>query len=216
MLRGINFCIFVMLLVLIPFQLVCAAEDSILPEKTSVSESSKEVKTEASGEEPSWGITVAGLLMGGLIFMFLEVAIIPGFGAAGVIGLLMLGGGIVFAFLKLSMNMAIAATFGAMVGLFLLVLWFFYVFPHTSFGKKFVLEAQSSADNGCIATRDLSAFVGKEGVTVSMLRPSGVAKIDDERIDVMSDCEYIENGTKIKVVKEKNGRLIVAKLEEEV
>ena len=189
-------------------QAIYAQSDSLIPEKKAeetipAKSSADDSSAKEKSEEPAWGITVISLLLGGFVFLFLEIAIIPGFGAAGIIGLLLLAGGIVLSFMKLTLNMAIAATMGAVTGLFLLLLWFFYVFPHTTFGKKFVLESKSSVEDGCVAVRDLSQYVGKEGVAASMLRPSGIAKIGDERLDVITDCEYLKKGTKIKVIKAK-------------
>ncbi len=167
-------------------------------------------------KEPAWGLTVIGLLLGGFLFMFLEIAIIPGFGAAGIIGLIGIIGGLALAYMKLSFGMATAATVAAALGLVILLVWFFYYFPHTSLGKKFVLEAESSTEDGCIAIRDLKKFVGKEGVTQTMLRPSGIAIVEGERIDVITDCEFIEKDTRVKIVKEKGGRLVAAAIDPEV
>ncbi len=194
------------------FQPIFAAGDNeIIPEATTT-EAAEPPPTSAS-DEPAWGLTVIGLLLGGLLFMFLEIAIIPGFGAAGIIGLIGLIGGLALAYIKLSTGMAVAATLGAVFGVIVLLLWFFYVFPNTSLGKKFVLEAESSVEDGCIAVQDLKKYVGKEGVTQTMLRPSGIAIVEGERLDVISDCEFIEKGTEIKIVKESGGRLMVAKKE---
>ncbi|MEW6709198.1 MAG: NfeD family protein [Candidatus Riflebacteria bacterium] len=169
----------------------------------------------ASIEEPAWGLTVIGLLLGGFLFMFLEIAILPGFGAAGIIGLVGIFGGLALAYTKLSTGMAVAATLAAVFGLIFLLVWFFYYFPHTTLGKKFVLEAESSVEDGCIAVQNLKKYVGKEGVTQTMLRPSGIAMVEGERLDVISDCEFIEKGTTVKIVRENGGRLIVAVKETE-
>lgn len=190
----------------------------LIPTKTAEKDPAKSttIANNSLGESKSeWGIAVVGFLLGGFLFLFLEIAIIPGFGIAGILGLILLATAIILAFLKLTINMAIGATAGAIAGLILLLLWLFYVFPKTSLGKKFVLEASSSTEDGFVAVRDLSQYVGKEGVAVSMLRPSGVAKIEDERIDVITDCEYIDKDTKIKVVKAKAGRIIVAPIEDQ-
>ena len=184
-----------------------------LAEKVAVASSSN-IVSPMLGTTSEWGLTVVGLLLGGFLFLFLEVAIIPGFGIAGIIGIAFLVVAIILAFINLSMNMAIAATVAAVLGLILLLMWFMYIFPHTRLGKNFVLQADSSTENGFVAVRDLSEFIGKEGVAASMLRPSGVAKIDGERIDVITDCEYLEKGTKIRVIKAKSGRIIVAPIEE--
>jgi membrane-bound serine protease (ClpP class) len=203
------------LFLLIPLMLFCtlsvfaqaeSAESEIIPEKTDSLETAPEDKKES---EPAWGVTIVGLMLGGFLFMFIEIAIIPGFGIAGIIGLLMLGIGLALAFIKLSMGMAMAATALALVGLALLIIWFFYFFPSTSIGKRFVLEAESSVGDGCIAVEDLQKWVGKTGKTKTMLRPSGIAIVDGERLDVMSDCEFIDKDKPVKVVRVNNGRLIV-------
>lgn len=207
--------ILVTLVVAISFlqPLVVSADGDILPEINTSTQDEKSA-TPAS-EEPAWGLTVIGLLLGGLLFMFLEIAIIPGFGAAGIIGLIGLIGGLALAYVKLSTGMAIAATVGAVFGTVLLILWFFYVFPNTRLGKQFVLEAESSVEDGCVAVQDLRKYVGKEGVTQTMLRPSGIAIVDGERLDVISDCEFVEKGTPIKIVKESGGRLVAAPIDPE-
>ncbi|MBU1107693.1 MAG: hypothetical protein KKB51_13560 [Candidatus Riflebacteria bacterium] len=166
-------------------------------------------------EEPAWGLTVAMLLIGGFLFMFLEIAVIPGFGITGILGLLLLCGGLATAFIKLSMPMALLTTFSAILGVAALLLWFFLVFPKTNLGKQFILKTESSAADGFVAVDDKSAYIGKTGITLTMLRPSGIAKIDDERVDVISDGEFVEKGVRIKVIKTRQGGMIVTPIEEE-
>lgn len=203
------------LVLLMSFTIFCpvlaAPDGEILPEVAVAKKN--DVPARSMVEEPAWGVTIVALILGGFLFLFLEIAIIPGFGAAGIIGLLMLGSGLVLAYMKLTTSMAVAATFAAGVGLVLLIVWFFYYFPHTSIGKKFVLETESSVEDGCIGVQDLRKFVGKEGVTTTMLRPSGIALVEGERLDVISDCEFVEKGTPIKIVKESGGRLVIAVIE---
>lgn len=195
-------CIFIFL------PLIAGAQDNLLPEKVSETASSV-AHSSTQTEEPAWGTIVILLMLGGFFFLFLEIAIIPGFGITGVIGLLLLGSGIVAAYLKLSSGMAVFATFAGVVGVILLLLWFFFVFPKTRFGKHFVLEAESSTADGFVAVEDLNRYVGKEGVTTTMLRPSGIARINDERLDVITDGEFVEKGIRIRVVKAAAGRIIV-------
>ncbi|GAB4282829.1 MAG: hypothetical protein Kow0029_28580 [Candidatus Rifleibacteriota bacterium] len=191
--------------------LVHAGDDSkILPE---VSAPVTDRSSQGLVEEPAWGLTIVALMLGGFLFLFMEIAIIPGFGAAGIIGILLLGCGLVLAFMKLSTTMAVLVTMAAIIGLVLLLGWFFFYFPNTSLGKKFVLQAESTVENGCIAVQDLKKYVGKEGVATTVLRPSGIALVDGERLDVISDCEFIEKGTPIKIVKESGGRLVVTAVE---
>ncbi|MGM0599657.1 MAG: NfeD family protein [Candidatus Rifleibacteriota bacterium] len=206
-----NFTLFLLIPVLLLLSLPAfaqaeSAENEVIPEKID----SPDFATEENKEsKPAWGVTIVGLMLGGFLFMFIEIAIIPGFGIAGIIGLLMLGVGLALAFMKLTMGMAMAATALSLIGLALLIIWFFYFFPGTSMGKRFVLEAESSVGDGCIAVEDLQKWVGKTGKTKTMLRPSGIVVVDGERLDVMSDCEFIDKDKPVKIIRVNNGRMIV-------
>jgi membrane-bound serine protease (ClpP class) len=208
-----KFAVFIILLCASTLYMPVFAQEAedLIPENISVASA----PAESSMKKPAWGFTVVALLLGGFLFMFAEIAIIPGFGIAGIIGIIMLVAGLALAFLKLSPGMAIGATLGAGAGLVGLLIWFFYYFPSTSIGKMFVLSEESSVDDGCIAIEDLKQHVGKQGITQTMLRPSGIAVFEDERLDVMSDCEFIEKGVKIKIIGLKGGRLRVIPVEEE-
>lgn len=60
----------------------------------------------------------------------------------------------------------------------------------------------------------LESYLGKEGITVTNLRPSGVAIIDDQRVDVISRGEYIEKNSTIVVHSVTANQIIVRKKEE--
>ena len=55
-------------------------------------------------------------------------------------------------------------------------------------------------------------LVGKVGELVTDLKPSGVAIIDDIRVDVISDGEFISNGEGIIVTKHEGSRVLVEKV----
>ncbi|HNX74398.1 MAG TPA: NfeD family protein [Candidatus Rifleibacterium sp.] len=210
--------LFVLLMFVLAALPVTAGVDAgeLLPEKAIESAASSAVSPGISeqAEKPAWGMMVAVLMVAGLLFLFLEIAVIPGFGVTGIIGLLLLGGGILAAYLKLSSGMAVFATFAGLAGVTLLLLWFFFIFPKTSLGKNFVLSTESSVSEGFVAVEDLQRYLGKEGVATTMLRPSGIARIDGERLDVITDGEFVEKGAKVRVVKALAGRIIVSEVPE--
>jgi len=175
----------------------------------------KPAETPAPGEPGavSYSMVVLAMLIGGLLLLFIEVALIPGFGITGVTGIIAIFAGLGLAFWKLDIRLAVLYSFGSMAALVGLVLWAIYIFPHTSIGKKFVLNAKISVEDGFTAIRDLERFVGMEGVATSDLRPSGIARIGDERMDVLSDGEFVPRQSKIKVLRVKEGALIVAMIE---
>ena len=53
-------------------------------------------------------------------------------------------------------------------------------------------------------------FLDKEGISVTVLRPAGTVDIEGIKIDVVTEGEFIQKGTKIKIIKVQ-GRRIVAK-----
>jgi membrane-bound serine protease (ClpP class) len=54
-----------------------------------------------------------------------------------------------------------------------------------------------------------SELLGASGVAVTDLRPAGVAKIGDERVDVVADSEWIEAGTPVRVIRSEGYRQVV-------
>jgi membrane-bound serine protease (ClpP class) len=153
------------------------------------------------------------MLVGGFFLLVIELAIIPGFGVVGIGGILMILLGLVLAYYRLDSQTAMQFTIISVISLIGMTLWFFFVFPKTRFAKRFILEARISVEDGYTATTDHSHLVGLEGIATSDLRPSGIARIGEERIDVMSDGDYIPRGTKVKVSRIKNGNVVVIPLE---
>lgn len=59
------------------------------------------------------------------------------------------------------------------------------------------------------SAEELEVLLGKTGTTVSTLRPAGVADFDGIRIDVISDSEFLEAGTPIRVCQVEGNRVVV-------
>ncbi|MBI3038480.1 hypothetical protein HYY75_05430 [bacterium] len=177
----------------------------------TASESFQETRGNSPAEpgELSYSAIVILMIIGGMVLLFIEVTLIPGFGLTGITGIIVILSALALSFWKLDIKLAIIYTIVSVVIFILLGLWVAYVFPYTTMGRKFVLQTTISVEGGYIATEDLSGFVGLEGVATSDLRPCGIARIGETRVDVMSEGDFIPHGTKIKVVKSKNNSLIV-------
>ena len=52
-------------------------------------------------------------------------------------------------------------------------------------------------------------LVNREGVAITDLRPSGVGLFDDERIDIVSESEWIQHGTPVRIVAAEGYRHVV-------
>lgn len=90
---------------------------------------------------------------------------------------------------------------GPMLGAFMLKIW-----PETPMGRRLIHGTRSEEDILAAAAAEEQeraarlALVGLEGVTVTDLRPVGMAKIGERRLEVLSEAGWIRAGTAVKVV----------------
>ena len=82
--------------------------------------------------------------------------------------------------------------------------------------KRAVLDDQQSVEAGYVSSQDgIEKLLHKEGVTSSMLRPSGIAIIEKKRYDVVSEGNVVEKDTLVKVVKVEANQIIVRPIKAE-
>jgi membrane-bound serine protease (ClpP class) len=83
-------------------------------------------------------------------------------------------------------------------------------FPRLPFGKRLILETNLQAQEGYESSpAEDHRWLGKQGVAVSDLRPSGIACFDGERVDVVSDGTFIDAGQAIEAVQIDGNRIVV-------
>ena len=91
----------------------------------------------------------------------------------------------------------------------------FKVMPRTSWGRKLILpnpdfkEVTASGVPG-----ELEELVGKTGVTLTRCRPSGVAEIDDQRVDVVAQGMMIDVDRPVEVIEVEGTRVVIRSIEE--
>ncbi len=74
------------------------------------------------------------------------------------------------------------------------------------------LKTTLSKDDGVISqSPDLEKYIGMEGIALTDLRPAGTARIDGNRLDVVSRGEYIDKATEIIVHSVTGNQIIVSK-----
>jgi membrane-bound serine protease (ClpP class) len=151
------------------------------------------------------------LLIAGLLLIAAEVILIPG---STIVGLLGLGCVLASIYLQFGENFGLVAGIAAVtsgIGLGL-ALW---LLPQSRVIGRFFLNtnlAGTSATGGAGVTLDgasVSALIGRYGTAVSDLRPAGVASIEGERMDVVSDGEFIRAGTTLEVTRVEGRRIVV-------
>ncbi len=145
------------------------------------------------------------LVAAGLFLLGAEI-FVPG-GIIGTIGALALVAAIIVGFL------AFGAQGGLLSGIVIvllsgvaMILWAKF-FPRTGMGRHLTLSLSGKLFKAPPA--DLKKLVGKEGVALTILRPSGMARIDGRRVDVVADGSYIEEGRPIEVIEVDGARVVV-------
>ena len=146
-------------------------------------------------------IIVIALVMG-LLLLFAEVAIVPGFGVAGVLGVLSLGAGAVAAWTELGPFWGGITAGASVVTAVVMLFWL----PKSRAGKKVVLD-HSQAE--AVSQEDRSALVGRRGVTVTPLRPIGRVRFGSDEVDVMTEGEYIDSNQEVEVMTVEGPRVVV-------
>ncbi|MFS0644141.1 NfeD family protein [Siminovitchia sp. 179-K 8D1 HS] len=79
--------------------------------------------------------------------------------------------------------------------------------------KRFILTDSTSTERGYVSNVNRLELIGRKGVAVTPLRPSGTVLIDDERVDVVAEGSFIDNNTDVKVVKVEGSRIVVRPVE---
>jgi membrane-bound serine protease (ClpP class) len=82
--------------------------------------------------------------------------------------------------------------------------------PKTPIYATLVTQSVSGAESVATQEKTNARRVGLEGVTLSILRPSGKAQFGDEVLDVMTEGELIERGARVRIVAHSGREAIVA------
>jgi len=148
----------------------------------------------------------------GIGFLILE-AFMPGFGAPGITG-------IVLEVITLVLTWNAHGPM-ATLGLLLIVLATLAIAISTSLrslskGKlrnsKLVLSETESNEAGYRSAEDMNVFVGREGTATSVLRPTGIADFDGVRLNVSSEGDFVQAGTKVRIISVEGQKILVRPL----
>lgn len=156
----------------------------------------------------------------GVGLLLLEVFVIPGFGIAGLLGILLIVGSFVLSLLPHVGRISFEDILDALtqVGLsfifaFALAIPVVKFLPKTRFFRSLILDAQQTATEEYRSTPEFDEqIVGAEGKALSTLRPSGIGQFQNKRINVVAEGEFIEQDSPIKVIKVEGYKVIVRKL----
>ena len=163
----------------------------------------------------SWEVV---LFVIGVVLLLAEIFVIPGFGIAGISGLtavlLALGfsliGNVGFSFPSgEAISSAVLTLAASLVMLVISMFSLGRLLPRSERFSHLVLAPSMTAETGYTSAESHVEWVGRTGIAITGLRPSGTAEIDDNRIDVVTSGEYIEKGSAIEVMEVKGSRVRV-------
>ena len=132
------------------------------------------------------------LLVAGFILIGIEM-IIPGFGLPGISGIACLIGGILLTAKTIEQGLTITVIVVVIVAVMLTIA----LAVLKKVKPPIILEDELKTDRGYLNSSDLEYLVGKEGIALTDLKPSGKCKIEGIEFDVRAESRYIEKGAKI-------------------
>ena len=148
----------------------------------------------------------------GLGLILVEVFILPGFGVAGIAGIILMFGGIFYVFKSAyQFETAILAFSSVIVLTAIGVIAAFYLFPKTRAWKYFALATEMSSDIGyhSAGDEDYQSYVGQTGTAITPLRPAGTIRLAGKRVDVLTAGDFIASETPVKVIDVEGSKVFV-------
>jgi membrane-bound ClpP family serine protease len=147
----------------------------------------------------------------GIVLLTVEM-FLPGIGIFGGLGFSCLVLCIVFHAKTLAEALILVLVIAAIIAVFALILVHSFK-KGRIYRSGIVLKNAQTREEGFVAGSDMSRFAGKAGVSATVLRPAGAAVFDGERIDVLTEGEFVPSGTPITVVRVEGSRVFVKKAE---
>jgi membrane-bound serine protease (ClpP class) len=161
------------------------------------------------------------LFLGGLILLAVEIFVIPGFGVAGILGILMIIASLFLALVGTTpfwdiqdVSIAIIQLTGALVLSFIFIAILAKYLPKTSFFSRLILAEEETVERGFVSYPPEKELIGTIGTALTTLRPAGSAEFDGKKVDVVADWEYIEKGSKVKVIRVEGVKVVVSTVKE--
>lgn len=175
------------------------------------------------GMAENWEII---LFIAGIILLAVEIFVIPGFGVAGVLGIVFIITGlslslvdnVAFNFEDRHFNALFGAITLVVFSMFLSIMGSIYLstklFATNSFLGKLALSSVEKPEDGYVGV-DMYAksLIGKTGTVISVLRPSGKVFIENKIYDAKSEDTFIDKDVEIEVVRFEAGQVYVIKKE---
>lgn len=162
----------------------------------------------------------------GFVCLAIEIFVIPGFGIAGIMGILFIFCGMVLTlqdftlpnpelpwqldiFIHNIMSVLAICIFSMLIS----VVAFRYLLPHVPYAGKGSFLKATLKDSHADSIETMQIRIGDKGIALSLLRPSGKADFNGNRVDVISEGEFINKGDMVEVISLTKNKVIVERRE---
>lgn len=161
----------------------------------------------------------------GIVLIAVEIFAIPGFGVAGILGIICLITGLTlslvdnvgFDFTYVPIDNIIKSFFIVIIAIFLAIIGSYFLtkkmFTTTTFGHLALDDVQKKEDGFTSSNPEYESMIGKTGIAKTILRPAGKVEIDQDVYDATALEGYIEKDDPIKVIKYSTSQLFVRKVD---
>ena len=136
------------------------------------------------------------LVLAGLLLMGAEI-FVPG-GVLGFIGGLALLAAVGMGFIAFGPQRGVMAAMAILVFLGISIVLWMQLVPKTRLGRSLTLSTDTAGYKS--AATSLRDMVGKEGIALTPLGPSGLIKIDGKRLDAVAEGKWIDAGAQVRVM----------------
>ena len=166
------------------------------------------------------------IMLIGIVLLGFEMFVIPGFGIAGIAGIIFIMVGLLLGFQdfvipdprlpwqKELLVDNLLKVLSSVAGAFLAALFVLrYIFPRLSRTVHGPYLAATLAEARLDLPTQVSLQTGQTGEAITLLRPSGKAKIDGEVYDVVSQADFVPKGSRIRVLSITGTRIVVQRMD---
>ena len=161
---------------------------------------------EGLGSLLAGNIPVVIMMLVGVALLVVEMYV-PGFGAPGISGCVLLVLGFVLLKPPLAEGLLLFAILAAILCVALSICLYSASKGRLSKSKLVLNDVAVSAK--AAENNDLNYFIGREGVTHTALRPAGIGEFDGVKLNVVSDGEFIAKDRPIRVQSVEGNRIVV-------
>lgn len=151
-------------------------------------------------------VYIIALILVGLLLLFIEIILIPGFAITGILGLGALAGSYFYADKTFGEP---TSTIVLIADVLLVTVLTIYVLRAKTW-KKYQLKTDITGHAGT-DPHDNGLEVGDRGRSLSRLAPMGTARFNDKSFEVKSLEGFIEEGEEIVIVLIEDNKIIVKK-----